>query len=93
MHNTRIEKRTPISVKVEYWFEPLDCPKKGSGPWKTFTSDISYSGMGLYSDCPAEEGQVVQILLRHVFTDPVLAEVRWCRKDEGDLYRMGVRFL
>ncbi len=80
-------------MKVEYWYESPDCPDRGAGPWKTFTSDISYSGMGLYSECPAEEGQIIHILLRHVFVDPVLAEVRWCREDTQGLYRMGVRFM
>lgn len=80
-------------MTVEYYFEPHKCDKENMGPWKNFTTDISYSGIGLFSECPAEQGQVIKIFLRHVFEDPVMGEIRWCTPDRNDLYRLGVRFI
>jgi hypothetical protein len=90
----RTELRHRCNLNVECSFlGPVDCEKQARSPWKTFTSDVSFSGMGLYSECPAPAGQKMMVNLEFVFRSPRMAEVRWCERADGDLYRLGVRFV
>ncbi len=92
MHEQRSERRTQLDMRVECSFGPSEYEEEGKGPWRNFVCDISDSGMGFYSYRPAENGQVVKIFLQHVFTEPLLAEVRWCSK-QSESYKIGVLFI
>jgi hypothetical protein len=89
----RSETRYEVRLKIEYLAEVENCERKNPGPRETFTTDISYRGMGFYSDCPIEKGQTIEIFLRHVFKKPILAEVRWFSKLSDNLYKLGVQYL
>jgi hypothetical protein len=88
----RRERRDPCGVKVDYILHAPDCDKRDCGPWSNVTVDISYSGMGLYTDRNFTEGEKLKIFLRHLSNDPVLAEVRWCNVVSDSLYRIGLRY-
>jgi len=80
-------------MPLECAYDADDSGVQEKVPLKTFTTDISRAGLGLLSDSPLREGQLVKIYLRHVFTEPILAEVRWCRPDMDTLYKIGMRYL
>ena len=88
----RTEKRSSLRIRVDYMYEPVGCELAGAGPWKTFTTDISFNGMGLYSECPAQVGQKIEIYLKNVCAKPIIAEVRWCKKHSDNLYKIGIRY-
>ncbi|MEJ2314498.1 MAG: PilZ domain-containing protein [Nitrospirota bacterium] len=88
----RSEERTQLNSHVECSYGPFECEDEDRGPWKNLIADISHGGMGFYSHLPAEIGQVVKIFLQHVFTEPLLAEVRWCAK-QSESYKIGVRLI
>jgi c-di-GMP-binding flagellar brake protein YcgR len=91
--NTRAEERYAVKVNIECAYYADDCEAAKEGPWQTVTNDVSYSGMGFYSECPAQEGQVIKIFLKDVCTDPLLAEVKWCKRQMQDLYRIGIEYI
>ncbi len=87
----RSETRYPVRLKIEYCVD-ID-ENKDIGPRETFTTDISYRGMCIYSDRPIEKGQTIEIFLRHVYKKPIVAEVKWCIKLTNNLYKVGVQYL
>jgi hypothetical protein len=91
--NTRAAKRYTFRMPIQCSYDVEDCDMADERPVQTFTTDISDVGLGMYSQCPAREGQLIKIFLRHVSREPILGEVRWCRGDMGDLYKIGVRYL
>ena len=88
----RSERRNLCKLEVEYSVECRNSEKPAPDLQKTYTADISHSGMGLYSKCPVREGQKIEIFLFNVVKDPLMGEVRWCRKHTNDLYIIGVQF-
>ena len=80
-------------MPIECAYDAEDRGVRVKVPLKTFTTDISRAGLGLLADSPLREGQLVKIFLRHVFKEPILAEVRWCRQDMDALYKIGMRYL
>jgi c-di-GMP-binding flagellar brake protein YcgR len=86
----RKEHRDNCSVNVEYYLDSEDCERIDCGPWNNVTSDISYSGMCLYSNREITKGHRLKIYLRHVSKDPLVAQVRWCNRLSDNLFRMGV---
>lgn len=88
----RTEKREYCGMKVEYSLEGSDCGAHDCGPWVNITSDISFSGMGLYSEHPIEKGSMVNIFLRHISPAPRKARAVWCLKIDDSLYRVGLKY-
>jgi hypothetical protein len=80
-------------MPIDCAYDAEDCDMVDEGSLKSFTTDISHGGLGIYSKCPAREGQLIKIFLKHVFKEPIVAEVRWCRQDMEDLYKIGLRYL
>lgn len=66
---------------------------------KVVVRDISVEGMGGYTNCPYEKGEIIRVKLKfslsydRVVEESVLAEVRWSTKvDQGKRYAFGFRF-
>jgi c-di-GMP-binding flagellar brake protein YcgR len=91
--DTRAERRYSFRMSIECAYDAEDCELAKKGPWKTFTTDISHSGLGFYSECSAREGQTVKIFLKNVYKDPILAEVKWCRRYMDNLFKIGVQYI
>lgn len=90
----RSETRYPVRLKIEYCVDVREYGEdKDIGPRETFTTDISYRGMCIYSDRPIEKGQTIEIFLRHVSKKPIIAEVKWYIKLSNNLYKVGVHYL
>jgi hypothetical protein len=89
-NDRRAEKRDTCSVKVEYCIDSSDCANMDCGPWVNVTSDLSYSGMGLYSAHPVRKGQKLKIFLNHISSDPITARAKWCIKLNDEIFRIGI---
>ena len=66
---------------------------------KVVVRDISVEGMGGYTNCPYEKGEIIRVKLKftlpynRVVGESILAEVRWSAKvDQGERYAFGFRF-
>lgn len=92
-NDRRTEKRDSCSVKVEYSIDSPECAHMDCGPWVNVTSDISYSGMGLYSEHAIRKGQKLNIFLKHLSGDPLTARARWCTRLNDELYRIGIMYV
>jgi len=56
------------------------------------TSNISYFGACIFSDCQCNEGDILEIV-SSLSVPHTKAEVRWTKKDAADLYMIGLMFL
>ena len=90
--NPRKEPRDNCSINVEYSFISTDCNETDCGPWANVTTDVSFSGMGLYSNHEIKKGQKLNIYLKHVSIDPIVGEVRWCTQLSPELFKLGVSY-
>lgn len=91
--NKRAERRDTYRIKAEYSLISPDCGTIDCGPWINYTSDISLSGMGLYSHQPIRMGELVNIYLRQISQDPIRTRTVWCHRVMDDLYQIGLHYL
>lgn len=63
-------------------------------PMKTtaLTADISERGLGILTTEPLKNGQTIFVFKRGYAEKPVPVKVRWCVKDAGSFYRVGLMF-
>jgi c-di-GMP-binding flagellar brake protein YcgR len=88
----RSENREYCSIRVEYALVSDDRDSRDCGPWVNVTSDISVSGMGIFSERPIPRGKKMHIYLRHVSREPRSARAVWCMRVDSGLYRVGLRY-
>ncbi|NIR65064.1 MAG: hypothetical protein GWN61_12610 [candidate division Zixibacteria bacterium] len=88
----RLELREYCNIKVEFSLVPDDCDSGDCGPWHNITSDISFGGMGIFSERPFEPGQKLNVYFRHVSSLPYIVRVVWCQKIDNSLYRVGLEY-
>ncbi len=55
--------------------------------------DQSKSGLSMFTHTPVEEGRVLKIYARGVWTDERYAKVVWCKKVSPDVYRSGLELI
>jgi hypothetical protein len=89
----RKEKRDTCNVNIVFGIDPEDCDTVDCGPWSNVTFNISYTGMCIYSDREISIGKKVNIFLKHVSNDPLIAVVRWCTKMANGLYQVGIQYV
>lgn len=65
-----------------------------AAPFKTpaLTADISAGGMGIITTEPLKSGQQIFIFRRGIGHSPTNVTVRWCMKDTGGFYRIGLAY-
>lgn len=63
-------------------------------PIKTtaLTADISDRGLGILTTEPLKSGQTIFVFKRGYAEKPVPVMVRWCVKDTGSFYRVGLMY-
>lgn len=85
--NARRVFRRPSVTSFAFCVAP-DCQTVQIG----VTSNISYFGACIFSDCWCKEGDILEIV-SSLSVPHSKAEVRWIKKDAADLYVMGLRFV
>ena len=81
----RLDYVSPLVYKI-CKKENIDKLLKGN------TSNISESGMCIYSDSAHDEGEIIEIRSA-LPVAPSRAAVKWARKDAAGLYKMGLMFI
>ncbi len=87
----RTEKRKLITTPVQC----LNYNQEGGAGFSArgITINLSDSGMCFYTHKSLEEGAQVLISGSNIWNNPKKADVRWCKKIMGGLYRVGLTFV
>jgi len=86
LKDRRAQLRRKINLPVSYSFSlPSITVSK-----KAMTSDISDSGMCLYTNVNLEKGLILDIDIPEIFDSPRKATVRWIIRKYFDNFKVGV---
>ncbi len=93
MINRRKHKRIPIAAVATVKYET----KAKILSLQALTGSISYGGVGLYLDCPIEDGNNVSVTINFVSIEGIIKTVSIegevvYNKKIGDIYFLGIQF-
>ncbi len=86
----RTEERTSLISSVFY--TPVSRARENGNLWGV-TTDVSHSGVGMYTDHALEEGSSVRVHSEDLWNDDRTARIKWCKEVRKKLYRSGLFFV
>lgn len=54
------------------------------------SSNVSPSGIGIFTNRPLEQGQEIKVTSKHLWTEPKIARVAWSFQLNTRLYKAGI---
>ena len=85
----RQKRRGLISVPVSFEGQ-AETPAKNKKVCKGTTSDLSNSGLGIFSDVELNPDSVIEIECQDIWDSPKKFSVKWCNRVRHNFYRIGL---
>lgn len=84
MENKRNELRTCTVNTIHY-------ADRTENFW-AISSNVSQSGINIYTNRPLEEGDIINLASKALWTAPKEARVAWSMKVKANLFKVGIEF-